>query len=1369
MTELSLLESDADDSPLIETTPPDTHQSIYRPSTLPLMEIERGENPEERNNFCSNLWYCFYVDLDKTEVVTKKTTDYFRPNYLVFRDQLDSYNRDKQDLIKAKKLKKPSKPSLCMAILKTVWGCEFLVAFICMFVGIAFYQLEPIWMRNIMRSTANRRIYAETEGRQGSNAFPWFSIIFECLSPILRSLINGLGNRYFYHSSSQIRSSMVGSLFQKTLQLNLAGQGNVDTGRIVTMISSDAKTICENFPSAIRSVSLPVHILVPFFFLLNSFGVSTFMALAVITAVIPFQIICAVLVGLSLRKYLQHNDNRMKLTNEVIGGIRAVKFSGLEEVFIERIEAARHDQINDITVYTFASSTIGAFFISLAPLINVATFGVFIKTKSLSQDDFSIVVIPNLSLMNLLMQPLTMWPLMLLGVSVLFISLNRVRDFLLLPEIKIQPHEAITDEALAIDIQRAYFKWADPPEVPVSFQEKAFGMAAKLLKKKDDPNAPSDPEVDHFNSLPDQALPSPSISPSSIFSLSSLTEDSEDDTLPGEKLTLRNINITLPKGSLTMVVGPVGCGKSSLGSAIIGEIERVAGKVKVEGKIAFCPQQPWIINDTVKNNILLATPYDKQRYDEVVRVCELDQDFQTFAAGDSTMIGEKGVSISGGQKARIQLARAVYSDRDILILDDPLSAVDAHVGRALMDECILTFLKGKTVLLLTNQIQYLDKADKILCINHGAIVAQGTYDELKEKGIDLDNFIIRRKDKHAHRRKKSVSAKTEEKKEENDAAKEMMSDEEMSTKSIPFSVYRQYIRTLMPKWAYVPFFAYVSLTAAMTGLCVYWLGVIGDKTQFKSMTFAWKIGVYGFFAIGQVVLLIVRGIFGTFQVRRSVKSIHGKLLDSIIHAPISFFDTTPQGRILNRFTSDITQVDQTLYSQLITSIHILLCFFGYVIIICISSPLFVIPGLVAVTAVFLIIRFYSPTIRNLQRMNNTAQSPVLSIFSEVINGAGLSTLRTYNLEKRWTNRFYKSNDIWSIRYCLSREGEMFADVYVGIIAVAFSTCVVLFGWNRLDANKMGVSLTAALQFYEIGCRLVQEIVGTDAKMTNFERVMTYTNDIPQEKRSITFSFSFNQPKWPSEGRVVFKDVKMRYRPGLPFVLRGVNFEVKGGEKIGVCGRTGAGKSSLLYALFRLVELESYPGDRATDDPNSGEVLIDGVNIAKMDLSKVRQSIAIIPQDPTLFTGSVRYNLDLAGKRTDDEIYAVIDMVEMRDVIGSLPKRLDSEVSEGGSNFSAGQRQLLCFARAILNRCKIVVLDEATASVDVETDEKIQKTIREQFKEQTVIVIAHRLNTIMDLDRILVMEHGKVAEYDTPDNLKANPDSALNALIGSLDH
>ncbi|KAA6367717.1 MAG: ABC transporter: Multidrug resistance-associated protein, ATP binding protein, partial [Streblomastix strix] len=580
-------------------------------------------------------------------------------------------------------------------------------------------------------------------------------------------------------------------------------------------------------------------------------------------------------------------------------------------------------------------------------------------------------------------------------------------------------------------------------------------------------------------------------------------------------------------------------------------------------------------------------------------------------------------------------------------------------------------------------------------------------------------------------------------------AKQIMTEEEQQTGSISWISYLQYLLSLVSVFLIIPYILLILISEVIVIYQSWWLGTVGNPSLYSIISYNWKIGIYAFFCLGGLIFFLIRGVISSFAVKRSSRVIHKQLLQHILGAPNSFFESTPMGRILNRFTGDITITDQNLNMLFLQVSGMWIMMVGQIIIISVDTVWFLAIGLPSLLLFFLMMLFYGRAARNLNRLESISRSPVLSHFSETITGAGLSTIRAYHLENDWIRKFDELNDRQSIKYIIFSEGKKWASLYTSAISTIFMVGVVVIGWYSMSPSKLAVAISASMTFTNLGMMIVQQQVDLQSRMTSFDRIRFYSTNLPQEiKRSNDNPLKLKKT-WPKKGRIQFENVSFRYRSGLPYVLKDVSFDLKGGEKIGVCGRTGAGKSSLLFALFRLVELDPKLQPKLIDvttgfpiesdpneEPNKGRILIDGIDISKVFISRLRRSIAIIPQDPTLFTGTLRYNLDIGSKCKDDRIWEVLKMVEMRDVVSQQPLGLDTQVAEGGSNFSAGQRQLICFGRAILNNCKIVVMDEATASVDIETDAKIQRTIREQFANKTVFIIAHRLNTIMNSDRIM---------------------------------
>lgn len=694
-------------------------------------------------------------------------------------------------------------------------------------------------------------------------------------------------------------------------------------------------------------------------------------------------------------------------------------------------------------------------------------------------------------------------------------------------------------------------------------------------------------------------------------------------------------------------------------------------------------------------------------------------------------------------------------------------------------------------------------------------MAQGPYAELKDKGIDFSQYILKGKEdedgeeggesgnpesqeegeennrkaarsknkkKEAKKKEKAKSAATAKELEGSDSssAQQLMTEEEQATQGVAWSTYFRYLRALLSPVEIVFFFLLTAIAEGVQAFASYWLGKIGSPDEFEEVSFWWKVAIYVLLGAGILVLLTIRSFWGGAAIWRACNKIHDDLLKHVMKCPEVFFNTTPLGRILNRFSGDMTAADQQVFMIFMMVITIWLQLIGNVVVIAIDTVFFLYIGLPVLVVFYLLLIIYQRSSRNLQRIESISRSPVISLFGETVSGAGLSTIRAYHLEENWRARFNALNDAWTVRTVIFREGQKWASMVASLISAIFMGGVVIIGWYNMKAANLAVAINASMAFGAMGVMLVQMNVELESNMTSLERVFFYSTKLPQETDEPNVKEP--EPSWPAEGKVEFDHVSFRYRPGLPYVLNDVSMKLGRGEKVGVCGRTGAGKSSLLFALFRLIELNPALQPKVIDidtgmpientfnePPNKGRVLIDGVDIAKVPLSRLRSSVSIIPQDPTLFTGTVRYNLDLAGRCSDDRIWEVLNMIQMQQAIAELPQGLDTQVAEGGSNFSCGQRQLLCFARAILNDCRIVIMDEATASVDVETDAKIQDTIKNQFKAQTVIVIAHRLNTILGSDRILVMDSGRVSEFDTPENLQNNPNSAFNGLLQSLTH
>ncbi|KAK8320855.1 hypothetical protein V6Z12_A12G063600 [Gossypium hirsutum] len=849
--------------------------------------------------------------------------------------------------------------------------------------------------------------------------------------------------------------------------------------------------------------------------------------------------------------------------------------------------------------------------------------------------------------------------------------------------------------------------------------------------------------------------------------------------LKAEKPTLSNINLDVPVGSLLAIVGGTGEGKTSLISAILGELPPDANSsVVIRGTVAYVPQVSWIFNATVRDNILFGSSFQPEQYWKTIDVTALQEDLDILPDHDLTEIGERGVNISGGQKQRVSMARAVYSNSDVYIFDDPLSALDAHVAEQVFNRCIKEELQGKTRILVTNQLHCLPHVDYILVVSNGVIKEEGTFEEVSRKGrifqklmenagkmekqegkgderyIDMENLepnsnkmveskindIL--KDANAANRRKGMKAT-------------LVKQEERETGLVSWNVLMRYKDAIGGLWVVVILFTFYFSTEVLRILSSMWLRFWTDKSASKSYKPEFYILIYALLGFSQVTVILTNSFWLITSSLGAARRLHDMMLNSILRAPMLFFQTNPIGRVINRFSRDLGDIDRNVATSMdmfLNQLWQLLSTFTLISIVSIFSFWAIMPLLILFYAAYL---YYQSTSREVKRLDSITRSPVYAQFREAFDG--FSSIRAYRAYDRIANVVGRSMDN-NIRFTLAKTSSnhwlaIRLETLGGLIIWLTATVTVL--QNGRAENKAAFASTMGLLSYTLNItRLLSGVLRQASKAENslnaVERVSTYIN-LPPEAPDVIESRS-PPPGWPSSGSIHFEDVVLQYRPELPPVLCGLSFIISPSEKLGIVGRTGAGKSSMLNALFRIVELEK------------GRILIDGCDVARFGLTDMRKVLSIIPQSPVLFSGTVRLNLDPFNEHNDDDLWEALERAHLKDVILRNSFGVDAEVLEGGENFSVGQRQLLCLARALLRRSKILVLDEATATVDVKTDAFIQKTIREEFKSCTILIIAHRLNTIIDCDRILVLDAGQVLEHNTPKELLVNRESAFSKMV-----
>uniref|UniRef100_A0A668AAK9 ATP-binding cassette, sub-family C (CFTR/MRP), member 3 n=1 Tax=Myripristis murdjan TaxID=586833 RepID=A0A668AAK9_9TELE len=803
---------------------------------------------------------------------------------------------------------------------------------------------------------------------------------------------------------------------------------------------------------------------------------------------------------------------------------------------------------------------------------------------------------------------------------------------------------------------------------------------------------------------------------------------------------LSSINVMVPQGSLLAVVGHVGCGKSSLISALLGDMEKLEGDVSVRGSVAYVPQQAWIQNATVRDNILFGKPYNEQKYRCVLEACALTPDMQVLPGGDMTEIGEKGINLSGGQRQRVSLARALYSEADIYLLDDPLSAVDAHVAKHIFDNLIGPegALKGKTRILVTHGISFLPQVDNIVVMVEGRVSEMGSYQQLLKENGAFAEFLRN----YALEDIVEEDEATEEELFPDDALSNHtdMVDNEPVINEVKMKVYLEYAKAVGPLLSVFICFLYGCQNAAAIGANIWLSKWTNDATRNETQkNVHMRVGVYAALGIAQGILVMISSFTLAMGNIGAARKLHLNLLENKLHTPQSFFDTTPIGRVINRFSKDIYVIDEALPSTVLMFLGTVFVSVSTMIVIVSSTPIFAVV-IAPLTFIYIFVqRFYVATSRQLKRLESVSRSPIYSHFSETITGC--SVIRAYSRH----SAFVLMSDMKVDENQKSYYPGIVSNRWLGVRIEFIGNCIVLFaalfaviGKDKLNPGLVGLSVSYALQVTMSLNWMVRMTSDLESNIVAVERVKEYS----ETKTEAPWEVEDKKPSsdWPVEGNVEFRDYSVRYREGLDLVLKNLTLSVKGGEKIGIVGRTGAGKSSMTLCLFRLLEAAG------------GEITIDEVKIADIGLHDLRSKLTIIPQEPVLFSGTLRMNLDPFERYSDEEVWKALEHSHLHKFVSSQSAKLELECSEGGENLSVGQRQLVCLARALLRKTRILILDEATAAIDLETDDLIQSTIRTQFEDCTVFTIAHRLNTIMDYTRVLVLDKGQIAEFDTPANL-----------------
>ncbi|XP_035948566.2 multidrug resistance-associated protein 1-like isoform X2 [Halichoerus grypus] len=820
---------------------------------------------------------------------------------------------------------------------------------------------------------------------------------------------------------------------------------------------------------------------------------------------------------------------------------------------------------------------------------------------------------------------------------------------------------------------------------------------------------------------------------------------------------LKNLNIKIPEGALVAVVGQVGSGKSSVLSAILGEMEKLTGVVQRKGSVAYVAQQAWIQNCILQENILFGSIMQKQFYEQVLEACALLPDLEQLPNGDQTEIGERGVNISGGQKHRVSLARAVYSGADIYLLDDPFAAVDVHVGKQLFEKVIGSsgILKNKTRILVTHDLTLLPQMDLIVVMESGRVAHMGTYQELLSKTRNLTNLLqafSEREKAHALKRVSVINSRTilkDQILEQNDrpsldqGKQFSMKKEKIPIGGMKFSIILKYLQAFGWLWVWLSVAAYLGQNLVGIGQNL-WLSAWVKEAKHKNEFREWKqirsnkLNIYGLLGLMQGLFVCSGAYILTRGSLAASRTLHTQLLDNVLHLPLRFFETNPIGQIINRFTKDMFIIDIRFHYYLRTWVNCTLDVIGTVLVIGGALPLFILGVIPLVFLYFTIQRYYVASSRQIRRLTGASRSPIISHFSETLSG--VSTIRAFGHEQRFIQQnkeVVNENLVCFYNNVISNRWLSVRLEFLGNLMVFFAALLTVLAGSSIDSAIVGLSISYALNITQSLNFWVRKACEIETNAVSIERVCEYEN---MDKEAPWIMSKRPPSQWPDKGIVEFINYRARYRDDLGLALQDITFQTHGEEKIGIVGRTGAGKSTLSNCLFRIVER------------SGGKIIIDGIDISTIGLHDLRGKLNIIPQDPVLFSGTLQMNLDPLDKYSDSELWEVLELCHLKEFVQSLPKKLLHEITEGGENLSVGQRQLVCLARALLRKTKILILDEATASIDFETDNLVQTTIRKEFSDCTILTIAHRLHSIIDSDRVLVLDSGRITEFETPQNL-----------------
>ncbi|XP_076252825.1 ATP-binding cassette sub-family C member 10 isoform X2 [Rhynchophorus ferrugineus] len=1150
----------------------------------------------------------------------------------------------------------------------------------------------------------------------------------------------------------RMRGAIITTIYKKTLTVSSRIlNSHFSLGEIVNFMSTDTDRIVNACPSFHSLWNIPFQLGVTLYLLYIQVGPSFLAGVAFSIILIPVNRVIANKIGDLSAKMMEKKDARVKMISEVLRGIKAIKFYVWEDHFMHLINRIRLQELKYLKGRKYLDALCVYFWATTPVLISILTFVTYVL---LGNKLTAATVFTSITLLNMLIAPLNAFPWVLNGMMEAWVSVKRIQKMLQLDDLDFN----------------SFYKPLDDDEHDIILKDAGFSYSKELTVEEQAQLHSAKPAVPLKCKSVDGSL-------SKSQKKVSFTGDGEGTTCG--KFVLDSVNLKVKKGEFIGIMGPVGCGKSSMLAAVLAELRQHYGEVEisdvVENGFGLVTQQPWLQRGTIRDNILFGKPFDEQRYRDVLFACGLGEDILAMPNADQTGVGEGGTTLSGGQRARVALARAVYQDKNIYLLDDILSAVDTKVAKHIFQYCILGLLRTKTIILCTHHVQYLAYADRIVYMERGVIKKQGKPSEILS---DIDDCLALDLELGESLNSQNSSLLLDSIKEEtmtegwsND---DVLEAEVSSTGSLKTSVYTSY-------WKAVGHILCISILASMTFMQVsrnmtdWWLSRwvtnahIPNNTNISTVLFmpeesnplmdyfrymqdtASYLKIYVLFAVANTVFTLMRAFLFAYGGIVAAAKFHKLLLKSVIKAKAAFFDITPIGRILNRFSSDSYTVDDSLPFILNVLLAQLFGLIGSISITVYGLPwicLFLVP---LIPVYHWLQNYYRLTSRELKRISSVTLSPVYSHFNETLQGLTIINAMRVSQRFKRENQYNVNSNLkaqFASQVASRWLGLRLQLIGVSIVAGVSFIAVIQHQYAVADPGLIGLAISYALTVTGLLRGVIGTFTETEQEMVSVERVNQYIKEIPAESTYFVTDPPFG---WPNQGVIRFDGVVLKYREHSAPSLDGVSFESRPCEKIGVVGRTGSGKSSIIAALFRIADI------------SAGEISIDSVNVSRLSLPALRSRLFCIPQDPFLFSGSLRENLDPLGEFREDEIWDALAKVNLETIMRNLGG-LEHVVDEGGVNFSVGQKQLICLARAVLHNAKILCIDEATANVDHETDRQVQQTLRMAFKKCTVLTIAHRVQTIMDSDRVLVVNDGTIVEFDTPDNLLSDETSYFSRLV-----